>query len=135
MKKLIFLIALIFTFVAVNAQGYGNFTKWGTAADTLVASATKTAEFTLVSEYASKVSLCLFTDAISGTPAYTAVLYKKLTGFEYVSTGDTIRHSGGGDKTAFFTVFDLTANTYKVAITATGGAQKSRLYLNGLYRR
>ena len=32
-------------------------------------------------------------------------------------------------------MFYLTANKYKVTVTATSAAQKSRLYLKGVYRQ
>ena len=83
---------------------------------------------------ASKCEICLFSDSVSGTPAYTAILYKQYGTLTYLPV-DTITHSGGGDKTAVFEMFYLTANKYKVTVTATSAAQKSRLYLKGVYRQ
>ena len=134
MKKVLFIFALMLSFVGLSAQNYGVITGFGTAADTLVASATKTYEFTYVGSTASKCEICLFSDQVSGTPAYTAILYKQIGGLSYLPV-DTITHSGGGDKTAVFDVFYMTANKYKVTVTATSAAQKSRLYLKGVYRQ
>jgi len=135
MKKILFLIAFLVAFTAANAQNFGAITGWGTAADTLVASASKSYEVTFVGSVASLCEIAIFTDSISGAPAFTAVLYKKIGTFGYVTMGDTITHSGGTDKLAHFTPFRMSANTYKVTITATGAAQKSRLYLKGVYRQ
>ena len=135
MKKILFLLAFVMAFTAVKGQNYGIITGWGTAADTLVASATKTYEFTYIGSVASLAEIAIFTDEISGTPAFTAVLYKQMGTLGYVSTGDTITHSGGGDKLAHFTPIRLSANKYKVSIVATSAAQKSRLYLKGTYRQ
>ena len=134
MKKVLFIFALVFSFVGLSAQNYGIITGFGTTADTLVASASKTYEFTYVGSTASKCEICLFSDEVSGTPAYTAVLYKQFGGLSYLPV-DTITHSGGGDKTAVFDIFYLTANRYKVTVTATSATQKSRLYLKGVYRQ
>lgn len=134
MKKVLFIFALVFSFVGLSAQNYGIITGFGTTADTLVASASKTYEFTYVGSVASKCEICLFSDEVSGTPAYTAVLYKQFGGLSYLPV-DTITHSGGGDKTAVFDVFYMTANKYKVTVTATSATQKSRLYLKGVYRQ
>ncbi len=134
MKKVLFIFALVFSFVGLSAQNYGIITGFGTAADTLVANATKTYEFTYVGSVASKCEICLFSDSVSGTPAYTAILYKKYGTLTYLPV-DTITHSGGGDKTAVFEMFYLTANKYKVTVTATSAPQKSRLYLKGVYRQ
>lgn len=135
MKKIFFLLAFLFAFTAINAQNYGIITGWGTAADTLVASATKSYEFTYVGSVASLAEIAIFTDSISGAPAYTAVLYKKMGTFNYVTTGDTITYAGGSDNVAHFKPFRLSANKYKVTITATSATQKSRLYLKGTYRQ
>lgn len=134
MKKILFILALMFSVFALNAQNFGTITGFGTAADTLVASATKTYEFTYVGSVASKCEICLFSDEISGTPAYTAILYKQYGTFTYLPV-DTITHSGGGDKTAVFEMFYLTANKYKITVVATSATQKSRLYLKGVYRQ
>lgn len=133
MKKAILFLMLCVGFT-LSAQNFGSITGFGTVADTLVASATKTYTFNYVGSVASKCEIVLFTDAISGTPAYSAVLSKQIGGYGYLPM-DTITHSGGGDKLALFDVFDLTANNYKITIVATSGTQKSRLYVKGVYRQ
>ena len=60
MKKVLFIFAFVFSFVGLSAQNYGVITGFGTAADTLVASAVKTYEFTYVGSVASKCEICLF---------------------------------------------------------------------------
>lgn len=135
MKKLVLFLMLAVS-MAVTAQSFvapAKIVGWGTAADTLVASATKNFVFDLKSDHAGTCKMLLFTDAVSGTPAFSAVLSGSIDGILYMPL-DTITHSGGGDKTAYFDSFQMVWNKMKVAITATGAAQKSRLYVYGVAR-
>ena len=112
-----------------------NIEVWGTTADTLIASVSDTAVLKITSDYVGKVNLLLFSDAVSGTPAYTAVLEGSINQASYVAL-DSITHSGGGgDKMAYFAAQDLIYNYYRVIITATSDAQKSRLYIYGISRQ
>lgn len=122
--------------ISVQAQTVtvpGKITAWGAAADTLIASAVKTYTFNVLSNYAGTGNVLLFSDSVSGTAAYSAVLSGSIDGILYVPI-DTIAHSGGGDKTAYFATFPLVWNKMKIEITATGAAQKSRLYAYGVLR-
>lgn len=139
MKKIIF-IAFLFVAIAISArvttETYNtpaNVAEWGTAADTLTASVADTLVMKVTSNYVGKMNLVLFTDAVSGTPAYSAVLSGSVNQVGWTAL-DTIAHSGGGDKTAYFDVQDLVYNYYRIIITATSAAQKSREYLYGLTR-
>jgi hypothetical protein len=76
----------------------------------------------------------LKTVKVTGSPAYTAILYKSLDGYNYVTTGDTITYAGGGSNQAYFTTFDVTHTKYRVIITSTSAAQKSTITLAGLIR-
>lgn len=141
MKKLIlFLFAIVVlstAFARVTTKVFktpANIEVWGTPADTLTASVSDTAVMKITSDYVGKVNLLLFSDAVSGTPAYTAVLQGSINQASYVAL-DTITHSGGGDKLAYFAVQDLVYNYYRVIITASGAAQKSRLYIYGISRQ
>lgn len=139
MKKLFILLMAVMA-IGVTArvstgtvQTPANISAWGTAADTLTASVADTLVMNVRSNYAGKMNLLLFTDAVSGTPAYSAVLSGSINQLGWTAL-DTIAHSGGGDKTAYFDLQDLKYNYYRVIITATSAAQKSRLYLYGLSR-
>lgn len=141
MKKLIlFLFAIVVlstAFARVTKKVFktpANIEVWGTTADTLIASVSDTAVMKITSDYVGKVNLLLFSDAVSGTPAYTAVLQGSINQASYVAL-DTISHSGGGDKLAYFAVQDLVYNYYRVIITASSAAQKSRLYIYGISRQ
>jgi hypothetical protein len=141
MKKLIlFLFAIVVlsaAFARVTTKVFktpANIEVWGTPADTLIASVSDTAVMKITSDYVGKVNLLLFSDAVSGTPAYTAVLQGSINQASYVAL-DTITHSGGGDKLAYFAVQDLVYNYYRVIITASSAAQKSRLYIYGISRQ
>lgn len=141
MKKLIlFLFAIVVlstAFARVTTKVFktpANIEVWGTTADTLIASVSDTAVMKITSDYVGKVNLLLFSDAVSGTPAYTAVLQGSINQASYVAL-DTITHSGGGDKLAYFAVQDLVYNYYRVIITASSVAQKSRLYIYGISRQ
>jgi len=107
---------------------------WGTSADTLTASVAKTIDISVKGIDVAYASLTIKTDSISGTPAYTAVLYKGYDGEGWIAI-DTITHTGGLDKYAAFTDFYTTNTRYKVVITATGAAQKSNLFLYGVFRK
>jgi hypothetical protein len=139
MKKLIILLFAVIAIsvsARVTTQRYttpANIAAWGTAADTLVASAADTLVMKVTSDYVGKMNLVLFTDAVSGTPAYSAVLSGSVNQVGWTAL-DTIAHSGGGDKTAYFDLQDLKYNYYRIIITATSAAQKSREYLYGLTR-
>jgi hypothetical protein len=139
MKKL-FILLLAVIAISVSARVTtkvfntpANIAAWGTAADTLVASAADTLVLKVTSNYVGKMNLLLFTDAVSGTPAYSAVLSGSINQVGWTAL-DTITHSGGGDKTAYFDLQDLKYNYYRVIITATSDAQKQLLYLYGLSR-
>ena len=139
MKKLFILLMAVCALGAaarVTTQVYNapaNIAAWGTAADTLIASKADTLIMKVTSNYVGKLNLLLFTDAVSGTPAYSAVLSGSVNQASWVPL-DTIAHSGGGDKTAYFGLQDLHYNYYRVIITSTSAAQKSRIYLYGLTR-
>lgn len=131
------IVVLSAAFARVTMKEYktpANIEVWGTAADTLIASKADTAVLKIKSDYVGKVNLLLFSDAVSGTPAYTAILQGSINQASYVAL-DTITHSGGGDKLAYFAVQDLVYNYYRVIITSTSAAQKSRLYIYGLSRQ
>lgn len=139
MKKL---FILLFAVIAVGVSARvttkvfntpANIAAWGTAADTLVASAADTLVLKVTSNYVGKMNLLLITDKVSGTPAYSAVLSGSINQLGWTAL-DTIAHSGGGDKTAYFDLQDLKYNYYRVIITATSDAQKQLLYLYGLSR-
>lgn len=139
MKKLFILLFAVIS-VGVSARVTtkvfntpANIAAWGTAADTLVASAADTLVLKVTSNYVGKMNLLLFTDAVSGTPAYSAVLSGSINQLGWTAL-DTIAHSGGGDKTAYFDLQDLKYNYYRVIITATSAAQKQLLHLYGLSR-
>lgn len=141
MKKIIFILVALVATVGLTARNTAktfdapaNIIAWGTAADTLTASVSDTLTMKLTSETVGKVNLLLFTDAVSGTPAFTAVLFGSINQVLWVPL-DTITHSGGGDKTAYFDAQDLVYNYYRVKITATSAAQKSREYLYGIMRK
>lgn len=139
MKKLILLLLMAFIVAtAANAQRIynapANVSEWGAAGDTLIASVSDTVIFKVTSETVGKINLLLFTDAVSGTPAFTAVMAGSINQLSWVAL-DTITHSGGGDKLAYFTAQDLVYNYIRVIITATGAAQKQRLYLYGIIRK
>lgn len=139
MKKLIILLMAVVALgvtARVTTQVYNapaNISAWGTAADTLTASVADTLVIKVTSNYVGKMNLLLFTDKVSGTPTYSAVLAGSINQLSWVAL-DTIAHSGGGDKTAYFELQDLKYNYYRVIITATSEAQKSRMYLYGLTR-
>lgn len=139
MKKLLILLMAVMTIgvaARVTTKYYStpaNIAAWGTAADTLSASVADTLVLKVTSDYVGKMNLLLFTDAVSGTPAYSAVLSGSINQLGWTAL-DTITHSGGGDKTAYFDLQDLKYNYYRVIITASSAAQKSRLYLYGLSR-
>ena len=139
MKKLFILLMSVVALgvtARVTTQVYNapaNISAWGTAADTLTASVADTLVMKVTSNYVGKMNLLLFTDEVSGTPAYSAVLAGSINQVSWVAL-DTIAHSGGGDKTAYYDLQDLKYNYYRVIITATSAAQKSRMYLYGLTR-
>jgi hypothetical protein len=140
MKRLILILFVALLGVGVTARvttktfvSPANITMWGTAADTLVASKSDTIVMKVTSDYVGKMNLLLFTDAVSGTPADTAILSGSINQVLWVAL-DSIIHSGGGDKTAYFTAQDLVYNYYRIIIKSTSAAQKSRLYLYGLTR-
>ena len=139
MKKLIILLMAVCALgvaARVTTQGYttpANIAAWGTAADTLTASVADTLVMKVTSNYVGKMNLLLFTDAVSGTPAYSAVLSGSINQVGWTAL-DTISHSGGGDKTAYFDLQDIKYNYYRVIITATSAAQESVLHLYGLSR-
>jgi hypothetical protein len=137
MKKLILILFLAVGLSAFAQKSYNapaNIAEWGLAADTLVASKADTVTFKTTSDFVGKMNLLLFTDAVSGTPAYTAVLYGSINQLSWVAL-DTVTHSGGGDKLAYFAAQDLIYNYHRVIITSTSAAQKQRLYLYGLIRK
>ena len=131
MKKLFILLMAVMAFgvtARVTKKTYttpANIAAWGTTADTLVLKVT--------SNYVGKMNLLLFTDAASGTPAYSAVLSGSINQIGWTAL-DTIAHTGGGDKTAYFELQDLKYNYYRIIITASGAAQESVLHLYGLSR-
>ena len=136
MKKFIILLMLCISFAFAQAQTItvpGKLTAFGTAADTLIASAVKTYTFNVLSDFAGTGNILFFSDQVSGTPAFSAVLRGSIDGLLYVPLG-TIAHSGGGDKTAYFSTFPLIWNKMKIVVTATSGTQKSRLYGYGVLR-
>lgn len=139
MKKL---FILLFAVIAISVSARvttkvfntpANIAAWGTAADTLVASAADTLVLKVTSNYVGKMNLLLITDEVSGTTAYSAVLSGSINQLGWTAL-DTIAHSGGGDKTAYFDLQDLKYNYYRVIITASSAAQKQLLYLYGLSR-
>jgi hypothetical protein len=79
------------------------------------------------------MNLLLFTKKASGTPAYSAVLSGSINQIGWTAL-DTIAHSGGGDKTAYFELQELKYNYYRIIITADTAAQESVLHLYGLSR-
>jgi len=137
MKKFILFLAMALMSVSMFSQKLyitpANISQWGLAGDTLVASTADTTVFKVTTDYVGKMNLLLFTDAVSGTPAYSAVLSASINKLSWVPV-DTVTHSGGGDKLAYFALQDVVYNYYRVIITATSAAQKSRLYLYGLTR-
>ncbi len=139
MKKL---FILLFAVIAISVSARvttkvfntpANIAAWGTAADTLVASAADTLVLKVTSNYVGKMNLLLITDEVSGTTAYSAVLSGSINQLGWTAL-DTIAHSGGGDKTAYFDLQDLKYNYYRVIITASSAEQKQLLYLYGLSR-
>lgn len=136
MKKLLLVLFLAVGVTAMAAGLYktpANIVEYGTAGDTLIASKADTAIFKVTSDYVGKMNLLLFSDAISGTAAFSSVLAGSIDQRSWVAL-DTITHSGGGDKLAYFALQDLIFNYYRVITTATGATQKSRLFLYGITR-
>ena len=139
MKKLFILLMAVMALgvtARVTTKTYttpANIAAWGTAADTLTASVADTLVLKVTSNYVGKMNLLLFTDEASGTSAYSAVLSCSINQSGLTAL-DTIAHTGGGDKTAYFELQDLKYNYYRIIITASGAAQKSVLHLYGLSR-
>lgn len=135
MKKIILLLMIcMLGYSAANAITVPDKLKLGTtAADTLVASVVKTYTFDVFTNFTGKANILLFTDSISGVPAYSAVLSGSIDGLLYVPL-DTISHSGGADKLAYFAPFEMIFNKYKIVLTATSAAQKSKVSIYGVLR-
>ena len=143
-------ILIVFTFLLfaffVNAQSVKSF--WGTSGDTLTASQAVTYELPVGTNEWKDFSFAIFTDSISGTPAYTAKLEYSLDGTNYfaIESAANVTHTGGADKSfawlsKYYKTYSVTGDTttiwvespvlakkLKVTLTATATAQKSRLY-------
>lgn len=133
MKSIFLFLVLTVLTIAVSAQqayvtAPQSVNGWATAADTLTASAVKTYTVSVKSAQLLKFSVAIFSDEVSGTPAYTALLQYSMDNVNWVNA-DTITHSGGGDKYADFEPAntDATKRFYRIQITATSAAQKSAL--------
>lgn len=134
MKKIFVLIMVVMVSLATFAQNtYVTAPKsvngWGTAADTLTASAVKYYTLSVKSPSLLKYSVAIFTDAVSGTPAFTALLQVSMDNVNWVDL-DTITLSGGGDKYGDFAPSsnEATKRYYRIKITATSATQKSLIY-------
>jgi len=146
MKKVILILSLLIYVMSVNAQRVESF--WGTAADTLTASVAKTQVISLSTNEFKDFAISVFTDSVSGTPAYTAKLEYSLDGTNYFSilSAADVTHTGGLDKSfdwksIYYKTFSVTGDTttimvhspvlakyLKVTLTATSAAQKSLCY-------
>ncbi len=154
MKKLFILFTLLLFGVYVNAQRVNTF--WGTANDTLDASVAKTQVIPISSNDPLDFVVAVFTDSVSGTPAYTAKIEYSLDGTNYfaILSAPNVVHTGGLSKslawnvrntytytTAGDTIADGTsidhklfietpvlAKYIKVTLTATATAQQSLCY-------
>lgn len=139
MKKLFILLMAVMAFgvtARVTTKTYStpaNIAAWGTTADTLKASTADTLVLKVTSNYVGKMNLLLFTKEASGAPDYSAVLSGSINQIGWTAL-DTIAHTGGGDKTAYFELQELKYNYYRIIITATSTAQESVLHLYGLSR-
>jgi hypothetical protein len=130
----------------VNAQRVNSF--WGTAADTLTASVAKTQVIPIGSNEWKDFSFAIFTDSVSGTPAYTAKIEYSLDGTNYfaIESAANVTHTGGADKSfawqsKYYKTYSVTGDTttiwvespvlakyLKVTLTATAAGQKSLCY-------
>jgi hypothetical protein len=154
MKKVGILIMIVLFAFSMKAQRVNSF--WGTAADTLTASVAKTQVIPIGTNEWKDFSITVFTDSVSGTPAYTAKLEYSLDGTNYhaITGVSNVTHNGGLDKSfawqsktiyTFTTAGDTTltgtavnhelyidapvmAKYLKVTLTATATAQKSLCY-------
>lgn len=154
MKRLLILLTLVVFTLSVNAQRV--YTFWGTAIDTLDASVVKTQVIPIGTNQYQDFVVSVFTDSVSGTPAFTAKIEYSLDGTNYfaILSAPDITHSGGLDKSlswsgintfTFTTAGDTTltgdlvnhqiivntpvlAKFLKVTLTATGAAQQSLCY-------
>lgn len=155
MKKLFILFTILLFGVYVNAQKVTSF--WGTAADTLTASVAKTQVITIGTDGYKDFSVSVFTDSVSGTPAFTAKIEYSLDGTNYfaITSAANVTHTGGLDKSLswggrslytyaaaaddttasgtlrYYNLFIHTpvlARYLKVTLTATSAAQKSLCY-------
>lgn len=146
MKKLIIVFSLFLFVVSVNAQTVKSF--WGTAADTLTASVTKTQVIPLATNEYKDFAISVFTDHVSGTDTYTAKLEYSLDGTNYFSilSAPDETHAAGSDnsfdwKSIYYKTFSVTGDTttvivhspvlakyLKVTLTATSAEQKSLCY-------
>ena len=130
MRKICLLIGL---FIAVGLSAQTKLTKGGSfkglnrQGDTLTASTTVNYTIELGDNVYGVINLALESDSVSGTPAYTAYLYKSLNGEDWGTPIDTITHSGGLDDYAEFSGVNATSTYYKMEINATAATQKSQL--------
>ena len=146
MKKLIVLFVFVLFVFSLQAQRVVSF--WGTAADTLTASVAKTEIIKIGTDGYKDFAITVFTDSVSGTPAYTAKIEYSLDGTNYfaIESAANVTHTGGADKSLawksqYYKTYSVTgdtttiwvhspvlANYIKVTLTATATAQKSLCY-------
>ena len=140
MKKFILLLSAMFLLLGIgNAQTeitsnvsgakflpnnqYGYY--WGTTADTLKASATKTLVLRVKGEKVRDLSFATeLTDSITGN----FIFYKSMNGVLFEATGDTIKYANVM-ATKSINLDDYSYPYLKVTITAGGGTDDSKLKL------
>lgn len=146
MKKFIVLITLMLFAFAMQAQKVNSF--WGTAADTLTASVTKTQVIPIGTNTNHDFTIAVFTDHVSGTDTYTAKVEFSLDGTNYhaiLSAPDQSKaaasdnsiywssrfyktFSVAGDTTTVMVHTPVLAKFIKVTLTATSATQKELCY-------
>lgn len=146
MKKLFILFTVVLFAFSVKAQRVNSF--WGTEADTLTANVAKTQVIPIGTNEWKDFSFSVFTDSVSGTPAYTAKIEYSLDGTNYfaIEGVSDVTHTGGldksfsllsrnyktysvsGDTTTIWVNSPVLAKYIKVTLTATSAEQKSLCY-------
>jgi hypothetical protein len=146
MKKVLIIFTLLLFGIYANAQRVNSF--WGTANDTLDASVVKTQVIPIGTNEWKDFSVTVFTDSVSGTPAFTAKIEYSLDGTNYfaIESAADVTHTGGADKslawlskgdvtysvsgdtTTIFLDSPVLAKYLKITLTATATAQQSLCY-------
>lgn len=146
MKKVLIILMFLFVGLYVNAQRVNSF--WGTSADTLTASVAKTQVIPIGTNEWKDFSFSIFTDSVSGTPAYTAKIEYSLDDTRYfaIESAANVTHTGGADKSfawssKYYKTYSVSGDTttiwfdnpvlakyLKVTLTATSATQKSLCY-------